>query len=123
MSPYYGPNEPEATIQLERNFVSRHLSSQGTDVNEMQMAGDVIVGTGYGLQLVLYTSCALYLWKRRKNGRQPMLLLAYMTFMLLIESLFVAVQARTVQMIYIDNRNYPGTQYKTCSSPFLKQWT
>ncbi|KAF8169842.1 hypothetical protein K438DRAFT_2024569 [Mycena galopus ATCC 62051] len=28
--------------------------------------------------------------------------------MLLIESLFVAVQARTVQFIYIDNRNYPG---------------
>jgi hypothetical protein len=37
-----------------------------------------------------------------------MLLLFYMTSMLLIESLFVAVQARTVQFIYIDNRNYPG---------------
>ncbi|KAJ6590044.1 hypothetical protein DFH09DRAFT_1027270 [Mycena vulgaris] len=91
MSTYYGPNEDETTIQLERNF----------------MAGDVVVGTGYGVQLVLFTSCALFLWKRRKQGRQPMLLLAYMTSMLLIESLFVAVQARTVQMIYIDNRNYP----------------
>jgi hypothetical protein len=37
-----------------------------------------------------------------------MLLLFYMTAMLLIESLFVAVQARTVQFVYIDNRNYPG---------------
>ncbi|KAJ7496731.1 hypothetical protein FB451DRAFT_201973 [Mycena latifolia] len=92
MSPYYGPDEPESDIQLERNF----------------MAGDVVVGTGYGVQLVLYTTCALFLWKRRKNSRQPMFLLAYMTCMLLIESLFVAVQARTVQMIYIDNRNYPG---------------
>lgn len=72
------------------------------------MAGDVVAGTGYGVQLVLYTSCALFLWKRRKHGRQPMLLLAYMTAMLLIESLFIAVQARTVQMIYIDNRNYPS---------------
>ncbi|KAJ7099444.1 hypothetical protein B0H15DRAFT_547168 [Mycena belliarum] len=92
MSPYYGPDESKTDIQLERNFV----------------AGDVVVGTGYGIQLVLYTTCAAYLWKRRRNGRQPLLLLAYMTCMLLIESLFVAVQARTVQMIYIDNRNYPG---------------
>ncbi|KAJ6590060.1 hypothetical protein DFH09DRAFT_1140782 [Mycena vulgaris] len=71
------------------------------------MAGDVVVGTGYGVQLVLFASCALFLWKRRKNGRQHMLLLAYMTWMLLLKTLFVAVQARTVQMIYIDNRNYP----------------
>ncbi|KAJ7642904.1 hypothetical protein B0H17DRAFT_959946 [Mycena rosella] len=92
MSPYYGPDESESTIQLERNF----------------MAGDVVVGTGYGIQLVLFTTCALFLWKRRKHSRQPMFLLAYMSCMLLIESLFVAVQARTVQMIYIDNRNYPG---------------
>ncbi|KAJ7099437.1 hypothetical protein B0H15DRAFT_546800 [Mycena belliarum] len=92
MSPYYGPNESETDIQLERNFI----------------AGDVVSGTGYGVQLVLYTTCALYLWRRRRDSKQSMLLLAYMTCMLLIESLFLAVQARTVQMIYIDNRNYPG---------------
>ncbi|KAJ7469753.1 hypothetical protein B0H11DRAFT_2043274, partial [Mycena galericulata] len=92
MSPYYGPDESSADIQLERNFI----------------AGDVVVGTGYGIQLVLYVNCARYLWRRRKDGRQPMFLLAYMTCMILIESLFVAVQARTVQFIYIDNRNYPG---------------
>ncbi|KAJ7220873.1 hypothetical protein GGX14DRAFT_336155, partial [Mycena pura] len=93
MSPYYGPvGESQSNIEYERNFV----------------AGDVIVGTGYGAQLLLYVNCALFLWKRRKQNRQSMFLLAYMTFMLLIESLFVAVQARTVQMIYIDNRNYPG---------------
>ncbi|KAJ7503126.1 hypothetical protein B0H11DRAFT_1987899 [Mycena galericulata] len=92
MSPYYGPDESSTDIQLERNFI----------------AGDVVVGTGYGVQLVLYVNCARFLWKRRKHGRQPMFLLAYMTCMILIESLFVAVQARTVQFIYIDNRNYPG---------------
>ncbi|KAJ7072836.1 hypothetical protein C8F01DRAFT_262458 [Mycena amicta] len=91
MSPYYGPNEDSATIEYERNFV----------------AGDVVAGTGYGAQLVLYISCAVFLWKRRRHGRQPMILLAYMTLMLLIESLFIAVQARTVQMVYIDNRNFP----------------
>ncbi|KAF7370706.1 hypothetical protein MSAN_00703800 [Mycena sanguinolenta] len=93
MSPYYGPvGESAATIQYERNFI----------------AGDVIVGTAYGIQLTLWANCALFLWKRRKHSRLPMLLLIYMTTMLLIESLFVAVQARTVQFIYIDNRNYPG---------------
>ncbi|KAF7289333.1 hypothetical protein MIND_01395300 [Mycena indigotica] len=91
MSPYYGPDEDQKTIEYERNFI----------------AGDVIAGTGYGAQLVLYVSCALFLWKRRRHGLQPKILLAYMTLMLLIESLFVAVQARTVQMVYIDNRNYP----------------
>ncbi|KAF7376501.1 hypothetical protein MSAN_00066000 [Mycena sanguinolenta] len=93
MSPYYGPvGESAATIQYERNFI----------------AGDVIVGTAYGIQLTLWVNCALFLWKRGKHSRLSMLLLIYMTTMLLIESLFVAVQARTVQFIYIDNRNYPG---------------
>ncbi|KAF7338957.1 hypothetical protein MVEN_01971900 [Mycena venus] len=92
-SQYYGPtNEDAKTIEYERNFV----------------AGDVVVGTGYGIQLLLYTNCALFLWKRRKHGWLPSVLLIYMTAMLLIESLFIAVQARTVQMIYIDNRNFPG---------------
>ncbi|KAJ6593301.1 hypothetical protein B0H19DRAFT_1055905 [Mycena capillaripes] len=97
MSQYYGPvNETQHDIDLERNFI----------------AGDVVVGTGYGIQLVLWTNCALFLWKRRRHGRQPMFLLFYITAMLLIESLFVAVQARTVQMIYIDNRNYSGGPWK-----------
>ncbi|KAJ7929590.1 hypothetical protein B0H13DRAFT_1596114 [Mycena leptocephala] len=92
MSPYYGPDEDSATIEYERNFI----------------AGDVVAGTGYGIQLVLWANCMLFLWKRRKLGRQPMILMFYMTLMLLIESLFIAVQSRTIQMIYIDNRNYPG---------------
>ncbi|KAJ6491671.1 hypothetical protein C8R47DRAFT_436625 [Mycena vitilis] len=91
MSPYYGPVEDQATIEYERYFI----------------AGDVVVGTGYGIQLVLWMNCALFLWKRRRNGRQPLFLMFYITAMLLIESLFVAVQARTVQFVYIDNRNYP----------------
>jgi len=31
-----------------------------------------------------------------------------MTLLLLIETLFCIVQARSVQLMYIDNRNYPG---------------
>ncbi|KAF8808158.1 hypothetical protein BYT27DRAFT_7097781 [Phlegmacium glaucopus] len=92
-TPYYGPDESASDIFLERTF----------------LAGDFLSGVGYGVQLVLYTSCALFLWNvRRSRGNQSIFLLAYMTLLLCVETIFQAVQARTVQVIYIDNRNYPG---------------
>ncbi|KAJ7876049.1 hypothetical protein B0H14DRAFT_34037 [Mycena olivaceomarginata] len=91
--PYYGPTgEDRQTIEYERTFI----------------AGDVITGVGYGIQLTLYISCVHHLWTRKEHTRQRMFLLGYITLMLLIGSLYVAVQARTVQFVYIDNRNYPG---------------
>ncbi|KAF9011268.1 hypothetical protein BDQ17DRAFT_875054 [Cyathus striatus] len=93
MAPYYGPDASPTQIFLERTFI----------------AGDFICGFGYGIQCILYLTCAIFLWKQRKlRGRQSSFLLAYMTLLLVIETIFVAVQARTVQDIYIDNRNYPG---------------
>ncbi len=105
----YRPDEDEATILLERNFI----------------AGDFISGMGYGMylfgkhdwcltvpsigiQLVMYTSCTLYLWRQRKEKKAALFLLVYITLLLAVETIFAAVQARTVQVIYIDNRNYPG---------------
>ena len=62
-----------------------------------------------GVQIVLYASCAIFLWKTRQSrGRQSDFLLLYSTILLSVETIFSAVQARTVQVIYIDNRNYPG---------------
>jgi len=92
MPPYYGPDEPADTIYLERTFV----------------AGDFISGVGYGTQLVLYTTCALYLWSQRKTRKRSIFLLAYITLLLVIETMFMVVQANTVQSMYIDNRNFPG---------------
>jgi len=92
MSPYYGPDEDAATIFLERTF----------------LAGDFVCGVGYGIQLFLFVMCATYLWNSRKIRKQSMFLLIYITILLAIESMFEVVQARTVQVIYIDNRNYPG---------------
>ncbi|CAL1705416.1 unnamed protein product [Somion occarium] len=92
MSVYYGPNEDENTILLERNF----------------LAGDIVCGTGYGIQIVLYVSCALYLWNTRKERKNALYLLAYITTLIAIETIFIIVQARTVQVLYVDNRNYPG---------------
>ncbi|KAF9077588.1 hypothetical protein BDP27DRAFT_1379385 [Rhodocollybia butyracea] len=92
MAPYYGPDESETIIQLERFF----------------LAGDVACGVGYGIQLVLYYSCAIYLWKRRKQSPKSLFLLGYITVLVSVATVFVIVQARTVQLMYVDNRNYPG---------------
>lgn len=93
MSNYYGPvNETATDILYERMFV----------------AGDFISGTGYGIQVVLYTSCALILWRHRRDQRSAPWLLGYITLLIIIETLFCIVQARTVQLMYIDNRYYPG---------------
>ncbi|KAF8971758.1 hypothetical protein BDZ97DRAFT_1143843 [Flammula alnicola] len=92
-TPYYGPDESAYDIFLERTF----------------LAGDFVTGLGYGIQVMLYTSCAIFLWNARlSRGRQSVFLLGYITLLLCTETIFCAVQARTVQVIYIDNRNYPG---------------
>ena len=58
---------------------------------------------------MLYTTCARFLWNGRKSrGRQSIFLLGYITLLIIVETIFAAVQARAVQVIYIDNRNYPG---------------
>ena len=58
--------------------------------------------------MVLYTSCALFLWSQRKIRKSSLFLLAYITLLLAIETINVVVQAKIIQLIYIDNRNYPG---------------
>jgi len=91
--PYYGPtDESAADIFTERTFV----------------AGDFISGVGYGVQLVLYTTCTIFLWKQRKTRKLAHFLIAYMTLLLAVETMLMIVQARTVELMYISNRNYPG---------------
>ena len=50
----------------------------------------------------------MYLWKQRAQRRSALFLLAYITVLIMVETIFVIVQARTVQVLYVDNRNYPG---------------
>ncbi|KAF8640860.1 hypothetical protein AX17_000508 [Amanita inopinata Kibby_2008] len=92
--PYYGPQGEDAyTIFLEKTF----------------LAGGFVTGVGYGVQLVLYTMCALYLWSQRsRRGKNMLFLLAYITVLLILESMFASVGARTVEDVYVNNRNYPG---------------
>ena len=57
---------------------------------------------------MLYMSCASYLWKKRQTQSKSLFLLGYITILLCIETIFEIVQARSVQVVYVDNRNYPG---------------
>ncbi|KAI0034801.1 hypothetical protein K488DRAFT_44707 [Vararia minispora EC-137] len=91
-NPYYGPDEDATTIFLERTFV----------------AGDLLCGVGYGVQLVMYVYCAHYLWTQRRARTHALFILAFITALLAVSTIFVGVQAYTVQLVYIDNRNYPG---------------
>lgn len=50
----------------------------------------------------------MYLWKHRNANRNNIFLLAYLTLLLTVETIFVIVQGRTVQVVYVDNRDYPG---------------
>ncbi|KAJ3559467.1 hypothetical protein NM688_g338 [Phlebia brevispora] len=110
----YTPDEPEQNLFLERTFI----------------AGDVICGIGYGtwichasspldrltkrcayaigIQLLMFAYCAAYLWKQRRVRKHGLFILGYITLIFIVETIFLAVQARTVQICYIDNRNYPG---------------
>ena len=61
-----------------------------------------------GVQFVLWAICARYLWLNKRRRRHALVLLWYITTLLVLETIFAIAQARTVEVMYIDNRNYPG---------------
>ena len=65
-----------------------------------------------GVQLVLWTTCVTYLWKERKRGWNIIFLICYLCLLLSIQFIFSIVQARTIEIMYIDNRNYPGGPWR-----------
>ncbi|KAF5353716.1 hypothetical protein D9758_008655 [Tetrapyrgos nigripes] len=87
----WATDEPKATLLLERTT----------------LAGDLLIGVGYGAQTVLYVACVQYLWSRR-HKKVSVVLLGYLTILFLLESAFVGVQALSIQDMLIDHRNYPG---------------
>lgn len=106
---YYGPDESATDIFLERGFI----------------AGGFLGGVGYGklydaiqnqwlkkstgIQFTLYLSCAMFLWNdRRARSGRFIFLLVYITVLIIIATIFAAVQARTTEETYVDNRNFPG---------------
>lgn len=55
---------------------------------------------------MLYITCATSLWHHREKSYARRLL-AYITFLFIVQTIFVGVQSRTVQLMFIDNRTYP----------------
>lgn len=111
MAPYYGPDEPQSTVQLERFFLAGDVAcgvGYGPLPLSLSSRSSSIIEQATGIQLVLFYSCAIYLWNRRKQSRKALFLLAYITLLLSVSTIFLIVQARTVQLMYVDNRNYPG---------------
>ncbi|KAF8351032.1 hypothetical protein F5887DRAFT_935603, partial [Amanita rubescens] len=90
---YYGPQEDGHMLFLERTF----------------LLATFIATIGYGVQLVLYGSCALYLWKQRnRQGKLVFFRLAYITILIILESLIIATSTWVIESMYIQNRDYPG---------------
>ncbi|KAM6503775.1 hypothetical protein JOM56_000718 [Amanita muscaria] len=89
--PYYGPQEDNQTIILERTFLVNIFVS----------------GVGYGAQLIIYIVCMRHLWRERKR-RVMVFLLCFITLLLSLSSLGVATDTWTAEDMYINNRNYPG---------------
>ncbi|TCD61350.1 hypothetical protein EIP91_008560 [Steccherinum ochraceum] len=91
--PYYGPiGETSEQILLEKTF----------------MASGYLTGFGYGVQFVLYLACVRILWQRRPRTRFTYFLLAYITILCAMNTIWTATSAFGLQLTYIDNRNYPG---------------
>lgn len=76
------------------------LSSDTVDVADKKQRA--------GIQLVMYSSCASILFRQRKRRKNSLYLLAYITLLLVTQTVYCAVTAKTVQAMYIDNRDYPG---------------
>ncbi|KAJ6612711.1 hypothetical protein B0H10DRAFT_2278854 [Mycena sp. CBHHK59/15] len=97
MSPYYGPiGESAADIFLEKTF----------------LISGYLTGLGYGAQLVLYLACARILWgkmgKTSRTRKTSSFLLAYITILCILNTMWTGVSAFGLQATYIDNRNYPA---------------
>ncbi|KAJ7077413.1 hypothetical protein B0H15DRAFT_562964 [Mycena belliarum] len=106
MTPYYGPlGESAAELLLEKTF----------------LISGYLTGVGYGAQLILYIACAQNLWqktgKKSRTRRVSSLLLAYISILCILNTMWTGVSAFGLQATYIDNRNYPAPSSDTPGGP------
>ncbi|KAF8727817.1 hypothetical protein AX14_006969, partial [Amanita brunnescens Koide BX004] len=87
-----------------------NVAQYSTSFIEKTYMLSIFVGTiGYGVQLVMYFNCASYFWKQRScKGKHAFFRLAYITILLVLETLVIASSAWVLISMYIDNRLYPG---------------
>ena len=78
-------------------------------VSYMMQSRNQWLKTLLGIQFTLYLSFAMFLWNdRRTRSGRFIFLLVYITVLIVIATIFAAVQARTTEETYVDNRNFPG---------------
>lgn len=80
--------------------------------DELNLIGStVLCGVAYGAILPLYFICAYELFlqlKKSERVRQSIINLVCITLLLVLSTLYVASNAYTTQLAYVNDRNYPG---------------
>ncbi|KJA15169.1 hypothetical protein HYPSUDRAFT_208094 [Hypholoma sublateritium FD-334 SS-4] len=80
--------------------------------DELNLIGStVLCGVAYGAILPLYFICAYELFlqlRKSERVRQSIINLVCITLLLVLSTLYVASNAYTTQLAYVNDRNYPG---------------
>lgn len=112
--PYYGPvGETPTEILLERAYLaSGFLAGVGYGIfSSFFVDSDmVLILLSPGTQLAVFAATVrCLLQSRNEQGRHLKIgLLAYITVLFILNSLYAAFTARGDELNYIDDRNYPG---------------
>lgn len=79
----------------------------GSDSKKWRLATS---SPGTGMQIGMYLNCASYLWKQRHSsqGKYAFFRLAYITLLLILETVVVATSMRVLLLMYTDHLDYPG---------------
>lgn len=79
-----------------------------------------LIATGLiGVQLVLYIACCRILWQRKPRSRLSKFLLVYITILCAVDLLWATSVIYGIQLVYIDNQNFPGGPIAYLSGPFV----
>lgn len=90
----YAPGETAATIYAEETWLQ----------------GNLLSNIAYGAELVLFVMCAHVLTQQisRFHRTREMVLLAFVSVIFTLGTLFMGAQAKFTQQAFIENRNFPG---------------
>ena len=112
--PNYGPQEHAGTLFLENTFMlSALVYTVGYGASSVLTRKKWWLATsspGTGMQIGMYLNCASYLWKQRHSsqGKYAFFRLAYITLLLILETVVVATSMRVLLLMYTDHLDYPG---------------
>jgi len=79
-------------------------------VEETFLQGALLSNILYGVELTLFLICFTLLWRQinQSNKRRQLSLLAFVTVIFILGTLFMGSAAKFTQLAFIEDRNYPG---------------